>query len=33
MTSWLVSIGVAIVGWIVTLSVYGKYKKRISYWL
>ncbi len=33
MTSWLVSIGLVIVGWIVTLSVYGKYRKRISYWL
>lgn len=33
MTSWLVSIGMAVVGWIVTLSVYGKYKNRISYWL
>jgi lipopolysaccharide transport system permease protein len=33
MTNWLVSLGLAMVGWIVTFSVYGKYKKRISYWL
>lgn len=33
MTSWLVSIGMALIGWIVTISVYGKYKNRISYWL
>jgi ABC-type polysaccharide/polyol phosphate export permease len=33
MTNWAVSIGLAVVGWIVTLWVYGKYKNRISYWL
>lgn len=33
MSSWLVSITMAMVGWLVTLSIYGKYKKRISYWL
>ena len=33
MTNWLVSISILIVGWIVTLIVYGKYKNRISYWL
>ena len=31
--SWLVSIGMALIGWIITLYVYGKYKNRISYWL
>ena len=32
-TSWVVSIGMALIGWILTISVYGKYKNRISYWL
>ena len=32
-TNWLVSIGMVIIGWAITLLVYGKYKKRISYWL
>jgi lipopolysaccharide transport system permease protein len=32
-TNWLVSIGMVIIGWAITLVVYGKYKSRISYWL
>lgn len=31
--NWLVSIGMVIIGWAITLLVYGKYKNRISYWL
>lgn len=33
LTNWLVSLGMVIVGWAVTLIVYGRYKNRISYWL
>lgn len=33
MTNWLVSVGMVIIGWMVTLLVYGRYKNRISYWL
>lgn len=32
-TNWLVSIAMVVVGWTITLLVYGKYKNRISYWL
>jgi lipopolysaccharide transport system permease protein len=32
-TNWLVSIAMVVLGWIITLLVYGKYKNRISYWL
>lgn len=31
--NWTVSIGMAIVGWIVALVVFGHYKRRIAYWL
>lgn len=31
--NWLVSISVAIVGWAVTLILFGKYRRRIAYWL
>ncbi|UWL60236.1 ABC transporter permease [Brucella pseudintermedia] len=31
--SWLVAIGLAISGWIVSLSFFGKYRWRIAYWL
>ena len=33
LTNWLVSIGISLVGWAITLAVYGKYRSRISYWL
>jgi len=33
LTNWLVSIGISLVGWVITLAVYGKYRSRISYWL
>jgi lipopolysaccharide transport system permease protein len=31
--NWLVSLCLGIVGWIVALIFYGKYKCRIAYWL
>jgi ABC-type polysaccharide/polyol phosphate export permease len=31
--NWVVSITIAIVGWIVALIFFGHYKKRIAYWL
>ena len=31
--NWIVSLVLAAVGWSVTLLFYGKYKRRISYWL
>jgi ABC-type polysaccharide/polyol phosphate export permease len=33
LTNWWVSFGIALVGWIFTLVLYGRYKNRISYWL
>ena len=33
LTNWLVSIAMAVFGWIFALVIYGKYKNRISYWL
>ena len=33
LTNWAVSIGLCVVGWWVTLVIYGKYRNRISYWL
>lgn len=33
LTNWSVSIAVALLGWLVTILVYGRYKNRISYWL
>jgi ABC-type polysaccharide/polyol phosphate export permease len=32
-TNWLVSIAMAIVGWIAAVVIYGRYKARIAYWL
>lgn len=32
-TNWLVSIAMAVLGWILTTIVYGRYRNRISYWL
>ncbi|MEO8777883.1 MAG: ABC transporter permease [Rhodanobacter sp.] len=31
--NWIVSFGLAVVGWLVTLLIYGRYKRRIAYWL
>ncbi|CAB3829731.1 ABC transporter permease [Achromobacter denitrificans] len=31
--NWLVSIGIAVVGWILTLALFGRYRRRIAYWL
>jgi lipopolysaccharide transport system permease protein len=31
--NWEVSLGMALIGWIMTLLVYGRYKRRIAYWL
>ena len=31
--NWMVSCGFAIVGWLLTLCIYGKYRTRIAYWL
>ena len=31
--NWIASISMAIIGWISTLVIYGKYRNRISYWL
>lgn len=31
--NWAVSIGLTVVGWAATLLLYGKYKRRIAYWL
>lgn len=32
-SDWLVSLGICVVGWIVALVMYGRYKRRIAYWL
>jgi len=31
--NWLVSIGIATVGWVLTLALFGRYRRRIAYWL
>lgn len=33
LTDWMVSLGLAVFGWLVALLVYGRYKRRIAYWL
>lgn len=33
LTNWLVSMAIALLGWLVTIFIYGRYKNRISYWL
>lgn len=33
LTNWLVSLAIALLGWFVTIMIYGRYKNRISYWL
>jgi lipopolysaccharide transport system permease protein len=32
-TNWIVSIAVAVVGWVAALLLYGRFKSRIAYWL
>ena len=32
-TNWEVSLALALIGWIMALVVYGRYKRRIPYWL
>jgi lipopolysaccharide transport system permease protein len=31
--SWLVALGIAVVGWAITLKVFGRYQHRLAYWL
>jgi ABC-type polysaccharide/polyol phosphate export permease len=31
--NWEVSIGLAVFGWLLALALYGRYKRRIAYWL
>ncbi|MFA6230592.1 MAG: ABC transporter permease [Rhodanobacter sp.] len=33
LSDWMVSLGLAVFGWLVALLVYGRYKRRIAYWL
>lgn len=33
MINWYASLGIALIGWTIALLVYGKYKRRIAYWL
>ena len=33
MLSWLVAIAITIVGWVVTLVFFSRYRWRIAYWL
>lgn len=33
LTDWMVSLGLAVFGWLAALLVYGRYKRRIAYWL
>jgi lipopolysaccharide transport system permease protein len=32
-SDWLVSVGICVVGWALALFMYGRYKRRIAYWL
>jgi lipopolysaccharide transport system permease protein len=32
-TDWYVSLGLALVGWLMAIALYGRYKRRIAYWL
>ncbi len=32
-TNWVVSFALALIGWGVALAIYGRYKRRIAYWL
>jgi lipopolysaccharide transport system permease protein len=31
--NWEVSLGLALIGWCLALAVYGRFKRRIAYWL
>jgi lipopolysaccharide transport system permease protein len=31
--SWLFAFGIAMVGWVITINVFGRYQHRITYWL
>lgn len=31
--NWAVCLVMAIIGWCITLAIYGRYKKRLAYWL
>ena len=33
MTNWVVSLSLALIGWAMALTIYGRYKRRIAYWL
>jgi ABC-type polysaccharide/polyol phosphate export permease len=33
MTNWMVSSVLALIGWGLALAIYGRYKRRIAYWL
>ncbi|WP_227869570.1 ABC transporter permease [Undibacterium parvum] len=32
-TNWVVSLALALFGWVIALTIYGHYKRRIAYWL
>ena len=32
-TNWVVSIALAVVGWLATIVFFGRYKNRVAYWL
>lgn len=32
-TNWVVSIAMAVVGWLATIAFFGRYKNRVAYWL
>jgi ABC-type polysaccharide/polyol phosphate export permease len=32
-TNWEVSLGLALIGWSIAVAFYGRYKRRIAYWL
>ena len=31
--NWMVSLSLGVFGWFATLAFYGRYKRRIAYWL
>ncbi|OJY06402.1 MAG: ABC transporter permease [Rhizobiales bacterium 63-22] len=31
--SWLIAIGIAVIGWVFALAFFGKYRWRVAYWL
>jgi lipopolysaccharide transport system permease protein len=32
-TNWIASLAMALIGWVTAIAVYGRYKRRIAYWL